>query len=321
MNRTPVLTVCVIQFTSRAHLIRCLEALERQQRADPDVIVPHDDSLVNSAELQARFPRFTFLHTSGRCTPAELRSSAARHARGGIIAFLEDHCMPAADWAARLLEAYAAAPHAAVGGAVDKGFPHGENTDSALNWAVYFTDYSRYMNPQREGPAASLTDCNVSYRRAALDAIRDAWEVEFHENVVNDLLAGQGGTLWLAPDVVVHEQRSLTLRSALRDRYSFGRLFASTRVAGAPLGQRIVMAGGAGIMPPILIARVARNLFGRRRHRGQFFRTLPMLALVTSTWMFGEFVGYLTGRSADSLRPSAAHVPDPATVAVHGSGS
>lgn len=319
MSATGTLSVCVIQFTSRTHLVRCLESLEQQADTDVEVLVPHDDGFEDATSLRERFPAFSFLGLSGRRTPAELRASAARVARGDIIAFLEDHCVPAPDWITCLRDAHAA-PHAAVGGAVEKGFAPGQATDSALNWAVYFTDYSRYMNPQSAGPARSLTDCNVSYKREALEAIRDTWQTEFHENVVNGLLTERGGTLWLAPGVVVLEQRSLTLGSALRDRYSFGRLFASTRVSGVTVQRRAVFAAGALAMPPVLVLRVARNLVDRRRHLPQFVRALPHLLLVTGTWMLGEFVGYVSGAPAASLAP-AQNDSSSGVAALGGSGT
>jgi hypothetical protein len=369
------LSVSVIQFTSRAHLVRCLAALEAQQGGVSEVIVPHDDTLHDVAALREEFPDIRFIHLAGRRPPAELRAAATLAAGGEIMAFLEDHCVPAPDWALRLLHAHAQAhahthAHAhtalpgaigavgaggavgaigslgagdavgvvgavggavgvvgavgdavgvvgAVGGAVEKGFPAGERGDTALNWAIYMADYSRYMNPQPAGPSASLTDCNVSYRRVELESIRGAWEAAFHENIVNGLLAERGRTLWLAPDAVVHEQRTLTVATAVRDRFAFGRLFASTRVTDAPLGRRLVYAAGALAMPPVLVARVAANLFGRSRHRLQFFRALPALVLVTSTWMLGECVGYLTGTAAHALPAAAA----PAAVAAGTEGS
>jgi hypothetical protein len=215
--------------------------------------------------------------------------------------------VPAADWGERLLATHRDADHAAVGGAVDKGFPPGMNRDSMLNWAVYLTDYSRYMNPQRGGPTHALTDCNVSYRRSELERVSHIWQQEFHENLVNGALVESGGTLWLDPGVVVHEQRSVTLSGALHDRYAFGRLFASTRVEDAPAARRLVYAAGSLVMPAVLVARVGRNLLARRRHRLQFVRTLPALVLVTAVWMLGECVGYLTATPGASLRgaPSA----------------
>lgn len=305
MTATSSLSVIVIQFTSRPHLLRCLDTLV-DQSAVREIIVPHDDHFDDVASLRNRFPRVDFLHTPGKRTPAELRAAATAVANADIIAFLEDHCVPAPDWAARLLEAHTE-QRAAVGGAVEKGLLPGTTHDTALNWAVYFTDYSRYMNPQPGGPSASLTDCNVSYKRTELMSCRELWRSEFHENIVNGWLDEHGRTLWLAPEVVVHEQRTLAIGSALRDRYAFGRLFASTRVRDTNIPRRLLFAAGAAVMPPVLIARVARNLFGRGRHRVQFVRALPALTLVTATWMWGEFVGYLTGAPAAEL--TAAQPP------------
>ena len=310
---THALSVCVIQFTSRPHLLRCLDALRVQPHANVEIIVPYDDDFADPQQARAAFPGVHWLHVAGRRTPAELRAAAAQSTSAAVVAFLEDHCIPAPDWVERVLAAHQQ-PHAAVGGAVDKGFLPGTRDDTALNWAVYLTDYSRYMNPQPAGPAHSLTDCNVSYKRAALDGIREAWQAEFHENIVNELLAQRGETLWLSPDVVVYEQRPLTLGIALRDRYAFGRLFASTRVTGSPLVRRFMFAAAALLMPPVLVMRVARNVRTRGRYGTQFVRALPALALVTTTWMLGESIGYLTGSAAASLRssPGAALAKDAA---------
>jgi hypothetical protein len=298
---TSDISVVVLLFSGRADLVRCLEGLQRQRDVrNVQVLVPHDTALADAAGLAALFPNVRFMPFPGRRTPAELRAAGVAAADAPVVALLEDHCTPDPDWCARIL-AWHRGPHAAVGGAVEKGFPPGAGEDSALNWAIYMTDYSRYMNPQPAGPAHSVTDTNSSYKMSELSAIRDAWRMEFHENVVNGKLRARGRTLWFAPDIIVREQRSLTLGEAVRDRYAFGRLFASTRVAGAPLPRRLVLAAASVLLPPVLVLRVARNLFGRGRHRAQFFRALPQLLLVTTVWMAGEIAGYLTGRPEASL--------------------
>ena len=212
--------------------------------------------------------------------------------------------MPDPDWCARIISAHRSG-HAAVGGSVEKGFAPGSSRDTTLDWAVYLTDYSRYMNPLPEGPATTLTDCNVSYKRESLESIHDVWTHEFHENLVNGRLHETGGSLWFDPRIVVRNYRPLTLSRAIRDRYSFGRLFAATRVEGQPFGKRLVFAAASSIMPPVLAARATRNLTTRRRHREQIVRCAPALLFVASIWMFGEMIGYLTG-SPGSLRPPAA---------------
>ena len=298
------LSVVAILFTSHAHLVRCLDGLTAQDTdARLEIIVPHDGRLDGEPVLRERFPGVRLLRVPLATSPAALRAAGVAASSAPVIALVEDHCVPVPGWAASILAAHRG-EHAGVGGPVDKGMPPGRDRDTVLNWAVYLTDYSRYMPPMPAGPAHGLTDCNASYSRSALESIRSVWQEEFHENLVNDALVRGGATLWFEPGMAVREQRDLSLGYALRDRYTFGRLFGSSRVAGAPATRRLIRAAAALVMPPVLTARVAQNLLRRGRHRGQFVRCLPMLLLVTGAWMLGEATGYLTGRAHAVLAAS-----------------
>lgn len=286
---TPGLTVVVVMLGGLSYLPRCLDALEQQVGvARPEIIVPCDASVGDLAPLRRRYPEVQFLLVEGRRTYAELRAIGFHRARGTIIALTEDHCSPDPDWCQQILKLHEAA-HAAVGGAVDKG------PDGIFNWAIYLCDFSRYMNPVVEGPSAYLTDCNVSYKRRALEPLAPLWATEFHETTINWTLAGRGHSLWLSPRVIVNQQRSLTLGAALSERYRFGRLFARTRVAATPWIRRPLYAAGAVVLPLVLMARVARNVVARRRARDRFLLALPAIALLNTVWAFGELVGYLQG--------------------------
>lgn len=290
-------------------LSRCLEALRTQVAAvGAEIIVPFDDTLTDVRELQAAFPRVTFAQMPGVHTPAELRATGAARTVGDVVAFLEGHCQPAPDWCQRILDAHQA-HHAAVGGPIEKGLPEGRPADSALNWAVYLADYSRYMLPLPEGATHALSDCNVSYQRSALDATRGHWTAEFHENVINGALRELGASMWFDPAMVVYEQRELRLSDALRDRFNFGRLFGSTRVPGVALPKRAAMAMAAMFMPPVLVGRVVGTLRRRGRHQDQLLRSMPSLVLISTAWMFGEALGYLTGTAGRPLRPAQQTSP------------
>jgi hypothetical protein len=291
----PALSVVVIVFAGRDWLERCLAALARQHDGPAlQIIVPHDVRLRDVESLRVRHADVRFVTFDGTCTPAELRAQGVARASGRVIALLEDHCVPAPDWSARIMAAHERQV-AAVGGSVEKGLPPGARDDSAVNWALYLADYSRYMGPHAAGEAHTITDCNSSYKRADLEAVRAAWQVEFHENVVNDALRARGAKLWLDPAIVVHEQRTLAMRDALRDRFTFGRLFGATRVAGAPASRRVVLAAASAVIPPLQVARVARNLMAKRKHRMQLVRALPALLMVSGAWAAGEMLGYVTG--------------------------
>jgi len=301
-GQTPALSVTALLFVGRDYLLRCLDGLMRQDCAAPvEILVCHDDRIGDIDEVRARFPGLRFVGLPGRRSPAELRARGIAAARAPIVALIEDHCPPRRDWCSSILAAHRTRPNVAIGGTVEKGFPPGALRDSGLNWALYLTDYSRYMRPMPEGPSASLTDCNVSYKVAGLEPYRAEWSEAFHENVVHGLLVAAGETLWLDPEIVVYEQRGLPLADVLRDRYTFGRLFGSSRVADAPVGARMKLAAFALAMPPVLVLRAGRNLFARSRHRGAFLKAFPALLLTTSTWMLGEFVGYVSGRAPSSV--------------------
>ena len=314
----PALSIGVLPFSDTAALTRCLDALRAQEGVgNLEILVPfsaHASEMVGVAE---HYPQATFIPVPGDRTPAELRARAVAAASAEVVALIEDHCVPHRDWCARILAAYSnhSESFAGVGGAVEKGLPSHQKNDTALNWAVYMTDYSRYMNPMTAGPIAEISDTNSSYRKRDLVEIEPVWAVEFHENVVNEALRERGRRLWFAPDVIVSQQRNLTLSAALRDRYAFGRLFASTRVEHSTSGRRILLAAASFAMPPVLVLRVAGTLLQRRKHRAQFLRSLPHLVLVTSAWMAGEMMGYLTARPESTLSADARHenIVEPST--------
>ncbi len=286
------------------NLARCLQALGAQRSAPAfEVIVPVDDRYEEWEGLAERFPDVRFLVAGGRRTFAELRSVGCRAASGPLVALTEDHCVPEPDWCEQVVQAHAG-PHAAVGGAVEK-LP----SDTILNWAMYLCDYARYMNPLPEGPAASLTDCNVSYKRSALDAIAAVWETEFHENVVHAELRARGESLWFSPRIMVKQQRSVRFSAALADRYSFGRLLGGTRAAALSWRRRLLLAALTPLLPAMLVARIAGHVRRAGRQYGRFLMGLPTLLVLTSAWAFGECLGYLTGRAAGPLVPEPQSDP------------
>jgi len=296
MTRAIELSVVIVVLESARRLEDCLAAFARQTEAPPfEIIVPWDGTHGLMSAIQSLFPMVRFLPMEGRRTYAELRAAGIRVATAPVVAITEDHCLPREDWCAAIVAAHAAA-HAAIGGSVEK-----ETPDTALNWAFYFADYIRYLDPV-EGASHHLTDCNVAYKRSDLDAVAEVWQREFHENQVHQALASGGKSLWLSPRIVVRQKRHLTWRAALWDRYAFGRLFASTRVQGAPFSRRLLMLASCSILPFLLVARVARHVERTRRYRSNFLAALPAVGAVCTVWAWGEFVGYLTGSPESTLR-------------------
>jgi hypothetical protein len=287
----------------RKPLTACLQALEPGVHTHRvECIVPYDDRLSGVPELEQRFPWAEFLDARAQVDATRcgtwsrehhdiLRAIGLRNARGRIVALLEDHAPPAPHWCSAVLEVHRG-PYAAVGGAVENG------VDRVLNWAVYYCDFGRYQSPLPDGPAEFLSDCNVAYKRPALDAVRDLWSPAFHETSVNWELAARGERLRLDSRMVVYQtRRGLRLLPALRERFVWGRSFAATRVAGRPVGHRLLFALGSSLLPALLWGRVVLRARRTHRHLSRLALALPLIALLQTLWALGECVGYATGRT------------------------
>ncbi|MDQ8155464.1 MAG: glycosyltransferase, partial [Gemmatimonadota bacterium] len=218
------LSVGVICTAGAAHLSRCLAALRGQRNAPPfDVVVVCDTEPPGMAGVRQAFPDVTVVD-SGGAGPMGLVSRALSASRGDLVLLTKDHCVPGPDWVRTMVNAQAA-DRAAVGGRVEA-----PPDASATDWAFYFVDFHSYAAPVAEGPAARLSVCNVAYRRDRLEAIGDGWRHTFVERDVHDRLAARFGSLWMCEASEVTLARPLTLRQAIAERYTYGRLFGFSRM-------------------------------------------------------------------------------------------
>jgi hypothetical protein len=86
------------------------------------------------------------------------------------------------------------------------------------------------------------------------------------------------------------------LRAMLRERFYWGRLFASTRVREISAARRAAYAVLSPALVPVFLARAARAAWRAPGHRGWLVVALPGLVALTASWSLGEMVGYATGR-------------------------
>lgn len=301
------MSVVVAVVDGGAALAACLAALAAQDVADAlEVIVP-SDARCDLSGVRTQDPRVRFLELGEIATPHPAASLLAWHERidrrraaglaaagGDVVALIEDRVLPRRDWAARLLAAHAARPEAAaVGGAVAEG------ATQALARAVYYCDYGRYQPPFAAGPAAWLSDVNVSYKRRALDATREQWRERYHESSVHWRLREAGELLFTTPDAVVEAARGeLALGALLRERVAFGRVFGFTRAQHAPLARRLAWLALTPALPFLLCARrvVERARRGSLLGAG-FAAALPAIFVLSCAWSLGEALAYATGRA------------------------
>ena len=113
--------------------------------------------------------------------------------------------------------------------------------------------------------------------------------------MVHWALVEKGFELWLHPGSQVWQARSdLTLATALRERYVWGRSFAGTRARTIGSTRCVVYAFLSFLLPFILTLRITREGVKRKRHLGRLFSSLPLILILNGAWAVGELIGYLT---------------------------
>ena len=298
-----LLSVVVTIVSGVVRLRRCLNHLLPQTRGSAiEVLVPYDSTVAGLEQLRQEFPQVVFPDMGAVRTDARPGTQAVIHeifdrrtakglklARGKVVAMLHDYGIPDPDWCQQILEAHRL-PHGVVGGAVE----HVGN--GGRSWAVHFLDFGRYQLPLREGPSNYVTDMNVSYKRAALEAVGALWAERYKEATVNWALSKRGVVLWLRPQMVVRQDWDRpSFAQLLIERYSWGRLFGGIRTRELSWLARLGYIIGSPGIPAVLLGRMLRKVWSGRRHRAVFLRSLPQSVALTLVWCLGEWMGYLTG--------------------------
>ena len=304
----PRVSVAIVAICGVRELRRSLEALALQEGCKPfETVVVADPQLAGLSAIEDAFPEVRLVTNEGQRTPLELAGRAVRESSGEIVLLTEDHCVPDPDWVANLLAALRTG-RAAAGGSVAV-----ERDATALDWAFYFVDFFRYAEPLAEGPAPSLTVCNVAYRRRDLERVAEVWRELFHETAVNEALRDRCGELWLTPAARVTIYRHPRLLGALYERYAFGRLFGATRLGFVSRARGFVYTALAPALPVLLLGRMAGKGLQSPALRGPFLRALAHLTLLVVAWSWGEWLGYLTRRRPSRLTVAPSRLGSPAS--------
>ena len=286
------LSIVIAAWNGSASLGRCLRSLGDQARvADTEVIVAAN---FEPEGLAAEFPFVGWIQMPDGTTVPELRTAGIFRSTGDIIALAEDHCTFGERWCVGLKKAHES-PHAVIGGVVENA-----STQRALDWAVYFFDYGKFMPPVRAGVARALSGVNVSYKRSPLMEVESSFRSGFHEAVTHAELVKRGHALYLAPAVVVYHHTNYEIKPAMALAYHLGRSYAGKRMSSASALRRALFVLASTALMILLPARVIAETIRKKRHIAALARSLPHLLLLTSSWTWGEFRGYLggEGRSA-----------------------
>lgn len=293
MNPTPPQATIVLPVRLASHTIKAtVESLLSQQCADSFEIVAavhREDPAAPWLRRHADSRLRVIESTAPAAGIPQLRRDAALAARGQLLALAEDHCIYPADWLATLSAAAnsGGGEHVVSGGSIANG------RRSYAGWAQYFTRYSAFLPPPKQGPASHLPGNNACYPATAVLARREHLTEGFWEAEFNDLLRRDGFLLQMTGSVVTQRQhRGLVGYFTLR--YRHGRCYGGRRMATTPPRERFRLWLRAPLIPAVLFARTARAVT-QSPSAAEFRFVSPLVLAYQLAWSAGEIAGYLAG--------------------------
>lgn len=225
-----------------------------------------------------------------QCNIPLKRKSAAELASTPLVALIEDMVIPAPGWAAAVKTALSDPSVVGCGGPVSIA-----GAVPASSRALALSEYGAFNNGRPAGETAALPGCNFAFRREALlEAMTERQGLV--DQLVFERLTSRDGKLVWAPKMAVSFCHANDEGARLGTRFQHGRIYAS---ASSDRGlRRVVAAGKALLLPPVLTMRSLRN----KAPGGSFSAaTLGWLMLQSTAWAAGEFVGAVLGPSAKGL--------------------
>ncbi len=241
--------------------------------------------------ISEQYEGVTVISTQEYRSVPELRALGIKAARNDVIALLEDHCLPDAEWLNSIIDG-AISGNLVVGGAIDYA-----GGSRLVDWAVYFVEYSAFMSPLDSGIVERLPGNNVSYSRAAISLFEDLLDNSAWESVWHERLREKGITLFCNPAMIVYHKREFKLLEFLRLFFIHGRNHGALRHFKSGLYRMMWLLGGFAT-PFLMALRTGENVFRKGRSFGSFIKAFPLVVVFYYAWTLGEVIGTLTGRMA-----------------------
>lgn len=288
MNGHETVTVVVPTRARPQSLARCLAALERQtlDRCRFDVVVVVDGEGARATErlLAGTRVRVTVLRQD-HAGPAAARNLGASQARGDVLAFTDDDCVPDPGWLDALVSAVGSGMRL-VGG----------RTTTASGVTPYATasqvllEYLHSASTSRHGAPPFLTSNNLALSRAAFDLL-GGFDTSFtraggEDRDLCDRWTAAGGALVVEAAAVVRHAPSLGAGAFVRQHVAYGRGACRVHRSRLERGEQRALEG------PGFYVGMVLHPFARMPAR----RAAPVAALVAIS-QAATAAGYVLERS------------------------
>ena len=256
-----VVTVSALGNRSIRRTIRALAAQTIADRIEMILVAPDESVRKHLDRLPEAFGSFRIRAVGPIDNVDQAVARALPDARAAIVASIEDHAFPDADWAETVVAAFDDPAVAGVGSAVLNA-----NPGRGLSWSNILLAYSQWSERTPEGRIGWISHHNGSFRRAALERFSpDEYLHWFNrEGEIVRRLADAGEEFHFAPSARVRHINPSSLTATRALRMDAGRLYASNRADGEGWGRpkRLVYCLLGPLIPAVRYLKMRKEIFG-----------------------------------------------------------
>ena len=226
LPRVPKVSVVVCSYNGAATLRGCLEALQKVDYPDFEVMVVDDGSKDSTQSIVAEFPLVKNILQPNRGLSVA-RNVGMQAATGEIIAYTDSDCMPDSDWLYFLVSTLLHSSYAAVGG------PNlNPPAQGPIPAAVAACPGAPTHVLLSDTEAEHIPGCNMAYWKSVLEEI-GGFDPEFR-TAGDDVdlcwrLMQAGHRVGFSPSALVWHHRRFTMQAYFRQQKGYGEAEAMLR--------------------------------------------------------------------------------------------
>jgi GT2 family glycosyltransferase len=292
----PLVSIVIPTYARPKRLRECLAALARQTMpADTfEIVVVDDGSPQPVVPPEATTSPTIRIIRQPNAGPSAARNRGVEEARGELIAFTDDDCLPTPTWLLSLVTAHRQCPDALVGGITFNGLT--DDVFATTSQMIIDLVYEHFNTD--EASAYFLTSNNILCSRAAYSEL-GGFDTSFRRAGAEDRdfcdrWRASGRLLRLAATATLEHRHAQTLKQFLGLHYRYGR--------GAYLYQSKRRLRGSGTMSHDmnfhrrLLRRLPRHL---QKHRGLFRKAQIVTAILL--WQVANALGFFHQATAETF--------------------
>jgi len=271
----PALTTILASIDKVRTLRRTIGHLQRQtiaSRLQLVVVAPSGEGWDEFAEQASNhFLSLRFVRCEANALLGRQHALGVRAADAPYLAFCEDHCFPAPDWAEKIVNAFHAHEpdqNASRGSLAGLAVAiHNGNPRTALSWGNLMMGYLNWIAPLPDGPLDYIPGSNAVFRTDALLSLEGDLESLLRRGgEAQPRLRRAGFTFQACPEARVYHRNYSLWSSTFRLRGQIGRRRAGLTIHDRALGP-LGRAAGVAMSPidaGLRYAKMIKRLIARR---------------------------------------------------------